>query len=99
MEVFPKFIVEGDSLIIAKCTYHKQLVIDKNHVKGGGMWEWDKEAKTFMLYGDSADFGYASPEDVRDCILAGNVFWSYHDGRKIEDHTFYLNTGYEIIKL
>lgn len=99
MDVFPKFIVEGDCLILGKCTYHKQLAINKDDVKGGGMWEWDRGNKSFLLYGDSTDFGYASPEAVKACIEAGNLFWSYHGGRKIEGHTFYLNTGSEIIKL
>lgn len=98
-DVFPKFIVEGDNLIIAKCTFHKQLVTDPAKVKGGGLWDWDKEKKEFLLYGDSVDFGYAEPEDIKICIMAGNVFLSYTGGRNISDHTFYLNTGSEIIKL
>ena len=41
MDVFPKFIIEtdddhGDCLIISKCTYHRELAIDKDKVKGGG---------------------------------------------------------------
>jgi hypothetical protein len=99
MDVFPKFIVEGDCLILGKCTYHKQLAIDRGQVKGGGWWKLDRENKTLTLSGDSFDFGAASPEDIKACIESGNVFWSYHDGRRIEGHTFYINTGYEIIKL
>jgi hypothetical protein len=99
MDVFPKFIVEGNNLIIAKCTYHKQLVTDKDQVKGGGMWMLDMAKKEFLLYGDSFDFGRASIEELKVCIESGNVFWSYNGGRKIEGHTFYLNTGIEIIKL
>jgi hypothetical protein len=98
-DVFPKFIVEGNNLVIGKCTYHKQMASDIKQVKGGGMWEWDKESKTFFLYGDSTDFGYASPEDIQACLQAGNAFLSYIGGRSIADHKFYLNTGSEIIKL
>lgn len=98
-DVFPKFIVEGNELIIGRCTFHKQLVTDKEKVKGGGMWDWDKEKKEFFLYGESVDYGYAEAEDIRKCIEAGNVFLSYSGGRNVSDHTFYLNTGYEIIKL
>lgn len=98
-DVFPKFIVEGNNLVIGKCTFHKQMAETISDVKGGGMWEWDKEAKVFFLYGDSTDFGYASPEDLKACIEAGNVFFSYIGGRKIADHKFILNTGCEIIKL
>lgn len=98
-DVFQKFIVEGGSLIIAKCTFHKQLVTDKEKVKGGGMWKWDQENKIFTLYGDSHDFGYANAEDIKKCIEARNIFLSYAGGRNVSDHTFYLNTGVETIKL
>lgn len=98
-DVFQKFIIEGNNLIIAKCTFHKQLVTDKEQVKGGGMWEWNRENKTIMLYGDSHDFGRVEYEDVSACIKAGNVFWSYSGGRPIEGHTFYLNTGSDIIQM
>jgi hypothetical protein len=98
-EVFPKFIVEDNHLVIGKCTFHKQLAENTADVKGGGLWKWDKEKKVFNLYGSSDDFGYASPEDIKTCIEAGNVYWSYIGGRNISDHTFYLNTGYETIKL
>ena len=98
-DVFPKFIVEGNSLILAKCTFHKQLVTNKDDVKGGGMWEWDRDNKTFKLYGDSHDFGRVTYEEVSACIKSGNVFWSYAGGRKIEGRTFYLNTGVEIIQM
>lgn len=97
--VFPKFIVEGNSLIIAQCTYHKQLVTDEEQVKGGGLWKWDREKKEITLYGSSDDYNSASPEDVKICIEAGNVFLSYAGGRNVSDNTFYLNTGYETIKL
>lgn len=98
-DVFPKFIVEDNELIIGKCTYHKQLATDKTKVKGGGMWKWDQEKKEFLLYADSADFGAANEDDIKACIEAGNVFLSYSGGRNVSDHSFYLNTGYEIIKL
>jgi hypothetical protein len=97
--VFPKFIVEGNELIIGKCTYHKQLATDITKVKGGGLWEWDRDNKVVTLYGSSDDFGYAKPEDIKACIEAGNVFLSYSGGRNVSDSTFYLNTGIETIKL
>lgn len=98
-DVFPKFIVEGNNLVIGKCTFHKQLATDPANVKGGGMWDWDRDQKEVFLYGDSVDFGFAKPEDIKACINAGNVFLSYIGGRNISDLTFYLNTGSEIIKL
>lgn len=98
-DVFPKFIIEDDALIIGKVKFHKQLAFNENDIKGGGMWEWDKEGKTFMLYGESHDFGSVKIGDLRKCIESGNVFLSYYGGRKIVDHTFYFNTGSEIIKI
>jgi hypothetical protein len=99
MDVFPKFIVEDDCLVIGKCTFHKQLAISYDHVKGGGIWKWDKENSTFTLSGESHDFGAASADAIRACIKAGNVFWSYNGGRRIWGHTFYYNDGIETIKL
>lgn len=99
MDVFPKFIVEGNNLIIAKCTYHEDLVKDASKKIRGGFWKWDREKKEFMLFGESHDYGQASAEDIKACIEAGNVFLSYAGGRNVSDHSSYLNTGIEIIKL
>ena len=79
MDVFPKFIIEtddelGDCLIIAKCTYHKELVTDKTKVKGGGWWSRDNDTNTFTLYGDSGDFGRAIFEDIKKCVQSENVY-------------------------
>ncbi len=96
MDVFPKFIIEGNELIIAKCTYHRQLVSNKDKVKGGGLWKLDRDKKEFMLFGQSEDFGSVVVEDVKACIDAGKV----HAGsRNFSDYTFDLNTGPEVIKV
>jgi hypothetical protein len=81
MDVFTKFIIEtdeehGDCLILAKCTYHKQLVTNKNNVKGGGWWSLDRESDTFTLHGNSYEFGRATIEDISNCIKNGKVFSS-----------------------
>ena len=81
MEKFPKFIIEtraekGDCLIIAKCTYHKQLVTDVSKVKGGGWWTMDRERTTFTLHGDSQEFGKAKIEDIANCVQRGKVYTS-----------------------
>lgn len=41
MDLFPKYIIEtddelGNCLILSKCSFHHELVTDKNKVKGGG---------------------------------------------------------------
>jgi hypothetical protein len=81
MDVFPKFIietdeVEGDCLIIAKCTYHKDLACFTDKVKGGGNWKLDRETKTFTLYGKSDDFGACNIKDIAHCIIREKVFSS-----------------------
>lgn len=78
-DVFPKFIIEtdeqeGDCLIVAKCTYHKQLATDISKVKGGGWWTLDRDNSIFTLYGDSQDFGIAKIEDIASCVRSKKVF-------------------------
>ncbi len=100
MDVFPKFIVEGDALIIAKCTYHSEIVENKELVKGGGWHRLDSETKTFTLYGDSHDFGKARLEDIKDCVEKGNVFTDSWQCNKLDDkYSLAYDTGTEIIKL
>jgi len=97
-DVFPKFIVEGDTLVIAKCTYHYQIVNDKEKVKGGGWWR--KDGDNFILHGSSRYFGSAALEDIKNCINKGNVFTDKHNMRNIsKTHTFSYDTGTEIINL
>lgn len=76
MDVFPKFIIEEDKeglfLVIAKCTYHKQLTDNKEAVKGGG-W-WNNEDNLFTLHGESHDFGKARLEDITNCIKNKRVY-------------------------
>lgn len=94
MDVFPKFIIEtdaeeGDCLIIAKCTYHKQLAVDLTKVKGGGWWELDSETQTFTLFGESDFFGRATIEDISKCVEQGKVFRTLALlGNLTEDHKF-----------
>lgn len=35
---YPKFIVDGDVLIIGKCNRHSQLSFEPENIKGGGFW-------------------------------------------------------------
>ena len=103
MDVFPKFIIKtddelGDCLIIAKCSYRKDLADDASKVKGGGWWVF--KDNTFVMYGDSHDFGAATIEDIKNCVNSGNVFTNSMLINSIaEDHEFGYNTGTEIISL
>jgi len=90
MDVFPKFIIEtddelGDCLIIAKCTYHKQLVTDKSKVKGGGWWKFNNDRTEIILHDSSHDFGYPKLEDIINCINNKNVYSSRALSRNISD--------------
>lgn len=87
MDVFPKFIIEDDELILGKCTYHKQLATDIKNVKGGGWFSFKNEQNSFTFFGDSQDFGIASLEDIKKCILENKVF---NNHRNIsENYTFF----------
>jgi hypothetical protein len=98
--VFPKFIVEGDVLVIAKCTYHHQLVNNKKDVKGGGWWRLSEDRKAFILHGESHDFGKASIKDIKDCISQHMVFTDRYEIHNIYDrYNFQYDTGTEIIEL
>jgi hypothetical protein len=106
MDVFPKFIIEtddelGDVLIIAKCTYHKELTTNKEKVKGGGWFKFNKETNTFILSDESYDFGRAKIEDIKNCIDKGNVYTNSRCYRSIADkYSFdYKNEVGEIINL
>ena len=106
MDVFPKFIIEtddqeGDCLIVAKCTYHKQLATDIKKVKGGGWWTLDKENSIFTLHGDSHDFGRAKIEDIASCVQRKKVFSSASLTRNFTDNFKfqYRNEVGEIVNL
>lgn len=86
-DVFPKFIIEtdeqeGNCLIVAKCTYHKQIVTHKDLVKGGGWWtrqsmeDTESNKPHIIFHGESHDFGKASLEDIRSCVKLKKVFSS-----------------------
>ena len=106
MDVFPKFIIEtddmeGDCLIISKCTYHKQLVTDVTKVKGGGWWTLDKDNSIFTLYGDSQDFGRAKIEDIINCVQRKKVYSNpLLDISLTDDYTFqYRDVENKIIEI
>ncbi len=106
MDVFPKFIVEtdnilGDIIILAKCTYHKQLATDEKNIKGGGWWVLDRENSVFTLHGESHDFGRAKLEDIINCVKNKHVYSSASLMRNYTDNfTFrYRNEIGEIIEI
>lgn len=106
MDVFPKFIIEtdnelGDCLIIAKVTYHGQIVTDKNKVKGGGWYRFSNDKKEITFYGKSEDFGRATLEDIKACVISGNVYTdlSIPETNIANDFKFFYDRGSEIVPL
>jgi hypothetical protein len=100
--VYPKFIVEDDRLIIAKCTYHKQLAIDESKIKGGGMWRMNLDDRIITLDGNSRshDFGHVSFEDIKNCVKLGKVYFDKYETRNVLDEfTLKYDTGSETIIL
>jgi len=89
MDVFPKYIIEDGALIISKVTFHKDMVIEKDLVRGGGMYNYDGE--TFTLYDESSDFGRASLEDVQKAVDNHKVFTHQYD----DEHD--ISTSYKFI--
>lgn len=90
MDVFRKFIIEqdekeGDYIVVAKCTFHKELAYDKSKVKSGGEWTLDMVNKTFTLFGSSHDFGKAEFEDIANCVKNKRVFSSFTQHRCLTD--------------
>ena len=96
---YPKFIIEGENLIMAKCTYHKQLATDTKQVKGGGWFQYDEYEKAFIFSGSSHDFGHAKIEDIKKCIENNKVFGNSRLTRNMSNHKFMYDTQTELIKL
>ncbi len=98
--IFPKYIVEGDALILGKVQYHADLAAEKEKVKGGGWFVFSKEDSSFVLYGNSEDFGAASLEDVQACIKAGKVYTNRYRTHNITwNHKWIFRLGTENINI
>ena len=101
MDVFNKFIVEDGCIILSKVTYHKELVTNKELVKGGGSWKFDDDYKTISFFGSSHDFGAVEPEDIQKAVTDCKVFetqYSDEDMSKDYKFVFYTECG-DIFKL
>lgn len=96
--VYPKFIIEDGNLIIAKCTYHKELATIPENVKGGGWWRMNDNTITF--YGESHEFGPAILEDIEKAVKQSKIFSNPSLSRSIASkHKFQYDTQSEIIHL
>lgn len=105
MNLFPKYIIEtddelGNCLILSKCSFHHELVTDKNKVKGGGWFKYDSSKNMFIFFGDSHEFGQAKLEDVKKCVEEDKVFTNPHLTHSIaKNFKFKYDTGSELIEL
>lgn len=99
-DVFPKFIIQGDSLIMSRVTYHRELKFGDESVKGGGWFNWNEDTNTFTFRGSSEDFGQAKIDDIKECIKNDKVFTNpFSDESVAKKHNFFYWTGVELINL
>lgn len=100
MEKYSKFIIENGNLILAKVTFHKEIVKDASKVKGGGWFRYVHDTKTFVFFGDSTDFGEAKLEDIKTCVKDGKIYSDNRLYRNLtEKYNFSYDTGSEVIEL
>ena len=71
-DLFPKFIISNDSIILSRCTFHNELAVMKEEVKGGGWFELKED--TFTFYGSSDEFGEASIDDIKKAVQDNKVY-------------------------
>ena len=89
-ELYPKFVLVDSGLIIARCTYHRDIVPAGEKCYGGGWWIQNED--TFTLYSSSDEFGYADLKVVQKHIDEGNVFLNSRmkNQLNVEDYQFIL---------
>lgn len=96
-DVFPKFIIEtdddlGDCLILSKVTYHRQIAVDFNKVKGGGWFKFNPVNNSFTFFGKSEQFGEAEFNLIKECVDRDRVFDGPHLCRPLSKYLFYYET-------
>lgn len=79
----PKFIIQHNKLRVGRVEMHFELLIpdNKDDVKGGGYWDYDKESNVLYLYGHSIEFGSVSPDDFENIFIQPSL----------EEATIYLS--------
>lgn len=72
-----KFIVTDTQFIMGNVGLHMDLLskrTEKLPVLGGGRWDMDSGRKILYLWGESVDYGYAKPEDIKRAIESGDTY-------------------------
>lgn len=100
-DVFPKFIITDGKLVLSKCTFHKELILDESEViKGGGWFIYNSEANSFTFHGTSHEFGSASLEDIQQAVNDDNVFTNPRCKTSIaKQYKLFYDTQTELIPL
>lgn len=84
MGKFPKYIIEDGQLIIAKATYHTDMVKNPKKVQGGGWYHLELEERVLYLYSSSHDFGSPTLETIKEVVASG-FLGTRHDKRAFRD--------------
>lgn len=71
-DVYPKFIINNNRLLIGHVDQHRELANDHTTTRGGGWWHIDEPTKTIWLYARSQLFGYSPKHLLAQIIKAGN---------------------------
>jgi hypothetical protein len=77
---YPKFIVQGDKLILGKVQYHKQLKVGDDKINGGGLFALFPDANEIGLFGESFDFGAFSADDIKRILSTNPHFYEKRSG-------------------
>ena len=98
MTLYPKYIIENWNLIISTCTFHSELITNKDYVQGGGWFEF--KDNTFRFFGESFEFGSTKLEDIKKALKDDKIFEDKTLLYSIGKHyKFIYDTGTELIKL
>ncbi len=84
------FIVTDDGIFLGRGTRHnklaKRLNIEERLLLGGGVFDQRSKHDTFILFGESWDFGKCDKEFLEHFINKEKVFWLKRNLAK--DYTF-----------
>lgn len=68
--IFPKCVIVNDTLRLGMVNRHSELAgnTKKENIKGGGFFNIIEETKTITLSHKSFEYGYMSPDDLKEIV-------------------------------
>lgn len=78
-----KFLLNGGQFKMGNVILHMELSKDHSTTEGGGRFYIDREQKCLFLWGESVDYGYAEPENIKKHILESHTISPSLDGYKV----------------